>query len=543
MAKLLPNLSGDVRKTIGYRREMDVLTLLEKSLPDGYVIFHNVEWHSLYEGRDCHGEIDLILMNQAGDLLLVEVKAGVLDVSNGQLMKHYGLRQRDIATQVRVQYGAMRQLLARAELDVALYNCLVLPDFHLADASIVGIPRERIFDATDFPNLPARLTHLLPLGVPGAIADQVNAFLSNQLDLAPDVASLQGQLQKTVKVLADGLATWVPRMQAPSRRYRIQATAGSGKTQLAVTLLQEANQAGQRALYVCFNRPLAEQMSHIAPGLCSTFHALCIDDYRKQHQTLDFHDPNTFEQAAANYLQSLHTQPANLDLLILDEAQDLQPEWISGLLSMLHPNGRLYLLEDPDQCLYGRPAFDMPDAVRIQCMDNFRSPQQVCHAINAFALARDVIKSKSPWRGDVPAFHVYDGSEEDLLRKTEEAINEQCAQGIDVTELAVLSTKGIAHSRLMMLDTLAGYSTKRFTGKFSADGQPEWTRGLLLLESVYRFKGQSASAVILTEIDFAELTRTERAKLFVGMTRGLLSVSLVLTERAASLLVAEIEDK
>ncbi|BAK77613.1 NERD domain protein [Pseudogulbenkiania sp. NH8B] len=538
MAKLLPDLSGEVRRTTGYRREMDVLTLLQRSLPDGYVIFHNVEWHSLHEARDCHGEIDLIVMNQAGDLLLVEVKSGALTINNGQLIKNYGLRQRDIATQVRVQYGAMRQLLTRAELHVSVSNCLVLPDFHLTDASIVSIPRERIFDAGDFPNLPARIAYLLPLGVPAATAGRVKAFLSNQLDLVPDVASLQGQLQKTVKGLADGLATWVPRMLAPSRRYRIQATAGSGKTQLAVTLLQEANQAGLRTLYVCFNRPLAEQMSRIAPGQCSTFHALCIDDYRKQHQTLDFQDPNTFEQAAANYLQSLHTQPANLDLLILDEAQDLQPEWIHGLISMLLPDGRLYMLEDPDQCLYGRPAFDMPDAVSIQCMDNFRSPQLVCHAINAFALARDTIKSKSPWRGDVPAFYVYDGSEEDLLSKTEDAINEQCALGIDVTEMAVLSIKGIAHSKLIGLDTLAGYSTKRFTGKFTEDGQPEWTRGLLLLESVYRFKGQSASAVILTEIDFAELTHVERAKLFVGMTRGLLSVSLVLSERAAALLAA-----
>lgn len=50
VAKLLPDLSGEVRRTIGYRREMDVLTLLQQSLPDGYAIFHNVEWHSLYEG-------------------------------------------------------------------------------------------------------------------------------------------------------------------------------------------------------------------------------------------------------------------------------------------------------------------------------------------------------------------------------------------------------------------------------------------------------------------------------------------------------------
>lgn len=543
MAKLLPDLSGEVRRTTGYRREMDVLLLLQKSLPNGYLIFHNVEWHSLYEDRDCHGEIDLIVMNLAGDLLLMEVKSGALVISNGLLLKDYRQRQRDIAIQVKVQYGAMRQLLAKAGFHIALSNCLVVPDFHLADTPVISIPRERIFDAADYPNLPARVERMLPLGAPDPVADQVKAFLSNHLGLVPDVAILQGQIQQTVKGLADGLATWVPRLQAPSRRYRIQATAGSGKTQLAVALLQEANQAGLRTLYVCFNRPLAEQMSRIAPGQSTTFHALCISYYRQTQQVLDFYDHAMFEKSAADYLQYLHSQTANIDLLILDEVQDLQPDWIAGLTLMLVPDGRLYMLEDPDQCLYGRPSFEMPDAVRIQCMDNFRSPQQVCHAINAFALSRETVKSKSPWRGEVPAFHVYDGSEEDLLRKTEDAIKEQCALGIDVAQLAVLSTKGIAHSQLLSRDALAGYTTKRFTGEFTRDGQPEWTQGMLLLESVYRFKGQSASAVILTEVDFAELSRHERAKLFVGMTRGMLSVSLVLSERAAALLAAEMQSK
>jgi len=89
MATLLPDLSGNTRNSIGYRREMDVLELLQKTLPDGYTIFHNVEWHSLYEERDCHGEIDLIIMNLAGDLLLVEVKAGVLSVCEEKLLKDY----------------------------------------------------------------------------------------------------------------------------------------------------------------------------------------------------------------------------------------------------------------------------------------------------------------------------------------------------------------------------------------------------------------------------------------------------------------------
>ncbi len=57
------------------------------------------------------------------------------------------------------------------------------------------------------------------------------------------------------------------------------------------------------------------------------------------------------------------------------------------------------------------------------------------------------------------------------------------------------------------------------------------------MDSVYRCKGQFAAAVELTEVDFNELSRAERAKLFVGMTRGRLSAPIVLTKSALDLLV------
>ena len=55
----------------------------------------------------------------------------------------------------------------------------------------------------------------------------------------------------------------------------------------------------------------------------------------------------------------------------------------------------------------------------------------------------------------------------------------------------------------------------------------------MLVESVYRFKGQSAPALIFTEIDFAELDDQALRKLFVGMTRARLKLVLVMSERAS----------
>jgi hypothetical protein len=47
--------------------------------------------------------------------------------------------------------------------------------------------------------------------------------------------------------------------------------------------------------------------------------------------------------------------------------------------------------------------------------------------------------------------------------------------------------------------------------------------------------------VVFCEIDFEELSVVNARKLFVGMTRGQLKVELVLSDRVAQLLTANIE--
>jgi superfamily I DNA and RNA helicase len=61
--------------------------------------------------------------------------------------------------------------------------------------------------------------------------------------------------------------------------------------------------------------------------------------------------------------------------------------------------------------------------------------------------------------------------------------------------------------------------------------------GELLVESLRRFKGQSAPVVVLYGVDFDALTDAERRKLFVGLTRGQLRVDVVMSETAASALL------
>jgi hypothetical protein len=61
--------------------------------------------------------------------------------------------------------------------------------------------------------------------------------------------------------LSGGLAEWVGRLTMFPFRLRVQGTAAlSGKTQLALETLQRAHLRRGTALYVCFNRALADAM-------------------------------------------------------------------------------------------------------------------------------------------------------------------------------------------------------------------------------------------------------------------------------------------
>ena len=163
MAQLSPSLNL-ARQDAGLFREFDVLERLHDSLPDGYEIFHSVDWHSVHGGIDQHGEIDLVVLGPNGNILLIEVKAGNVILRDGGVFNLYRNHESDVGRQTRVQFGAMVSRLKAAQLHAYVTNCLVLPDYRIGNAEVVAIPRERIIDATDFDNLGTRVRELMNHG-------------------------------------------------------------------------------------------------------------------------------------------------------------------------------------------------------------------------------------------------------------------------------------------------------------------------------------------------------------------------------------------
>ena len=91
-------------------------------------------------------------------------------------------------------------------------------------------------------------------------------------------------------------------------------------------------------------------------------------------------------------------------------------------------------------------------------------------------------------------------------------------------------------AKLQGLDKLGPWTLRHFTGRYDEGGGAIWTDGQLLIESVRRFKGQAASAVVLTECDIADLDAMNRRLLFVGLTRARVHLEWVVSAQTTVML-------
>lgn len=537
MALVLPSLAHFKPATAGEQAEYEVIRQLDEALPESFTVFHHLDWHTVHGGRDTVGELDVVVLPPSGHVLSLEIKAGEVIEGEHSLTKRYQGQEKDILGQLRRENAALIASLRSAGLRNEVRHFLVLPHHHWQGKGTLNFPRERIIDADEIAGFPRQLlqSESTPLAS-DAERDRLHDHLTNRFRLIPDIDATDAAEAAVTRSLADGLATWVPRMESPSNTFVVEATAGSGKTQLALALLAEAEASGQRSLYLCFNRLLAKHVRSLAPTSAEveTFHGFCRRDCEARGEAIIPGTPSAFDALAAGFLKHADAKSGHYDLVIVDEGQDFSPEWVEGLLGL---GKRFYLLRDENQALYGREAFEIGEATRIRCNDNFRSPRAFVELINLLNLNGSGVVARSPIAGLAPEINEYDGASDAALCQATDAAVRRCLDlGYRPEQIAVLSFAGVKHSATLKRETIANLSADAPSGRFSADGDEIRLGGELVSDTVFRFKGRSATAVVLTEVDFEQLNDQEKRKLFVGITRARRHLELVLSTRAAAAL-------
>lgn len=541
MARIIPTDWRTLDVAGSAQRERETLELFEHGLPDDLTVVHGVHWSRVDRGTAAFGEIDFVVIAPSARLLLIEQKSGFLAETPDGLVKKYSGKEKLVAVQLDRTLAALRARLApllQGE-PVAIDYLLYCPDYTVRQPGTAGLPAERIVDERRRAQLCARIGEALPAEpAREALALKLRRFFENELQLVPDVSALLGRAEQMVTRLAGGLATWARRLQFEPFRLRVIGTAGSGKTQLALAVLHDAAAQGRRALYVCFNRPLADHLAQVAPegAEVASFHQLCDRRLRAAGEAIDYRQPNAFARIEERFAELPAPPQAQFDELVIDEGQDFHPAWKDALLRWLRPGGRAWWLEDPMQRLYERPPVELPGFVTLFAETNYRSPRDVLGYLNRLLAPARPLEAASPIAGGEVEFLTY-ADAEGLIGATKRAVTRALHSGFRVADTVLVTFSGRERSLLRNYDQLGAHRLKSWQGRYDLFGRPVYADGELLIETVYRFKGQSAPCVVLTEVDFEAFDELAQRKLFVGMTRASMKLVVVLTERAAGLLL------
>lgn len=539
MAKVIPSNWQSMEAIGAAQRELETLALLARELPDDYTVFHGIHWTRVEHGSSFFGEIDFAIVSPGGRLLVIEQKSGFLDETGEGLVKRYGSTEKKVALQLnRNIHGLQSRFSANGTEKLSVDLLLYCPDYTVRRPEIAGIDPTRIIDAKRKEQFLTIIRNLLPLDEPAPLAQRVKDFLGQVLALVPEIGAVTREVDALHTRLSGGLATWGRRIECNPFRVRIIGTAGSGKSQLALAALNDAVSAGRRALYVCYNRPLADHIVQLAPNgsEVTTYHQLCDRILRTQGKVIDFTQAGAFSQLETEFA-SLSIQGDWLfDELIIDEGQDFREEWLPQLMRLLKPEGRAWWLEDPMQNLYGRPTLALPGWVTLRSDTNYRSPNNIMESLRHLGVMPTSVDGGSPLTGSEVEILTYADSK-GMIEETKKALAQGLAAGFKRPQMAIVTWRGREHSQLLGFDQIGPHKLRSFTGHYDLLGNPIFGEGDILMETVYRFKGQAAPYVVFTEIDFETYDESTMRKLFVGATRATMKLTLVMSDRAAGFLM------
>jgi hypothetical protein len=289
---------------------------------------------------------------------------------------------------------------------------------------------------------------------------------------------------------------------------------------------------------LCFNRPLAERLKHLVArgGMVETWYGFCDQFLKSRGVQLDFEvmrgDPDFWLKAGKQVEeQALANTPAGdwrFDTLIVDEAQDFEGDWFEAVRLFLRKGADILWLEDPNQNVRDTDALALRDQgfVGYRSLLNYRSPELIARFVS-----RALPEFAFTCANDLPGLGVgvtpYENPAEQP-RLVGRIVGRLLNQRFRRQDIAVLSCRGLGSTALKDAKRVGNHTLARFTGEYDMFGNQTYSKGQILFDTVRRFKGQQAAAVVLTDVDPRDKQLAQELQiLFCGLTRATVRLEIV----------------
>ena len=541
MARLIPDDIQRLDLATEHSGELDTLQILKKGLSDDYTVFHSVHWTRENERYTVFGEIDFVIVNQSGNVLIIEQKNGALDETvHGLVKRYYGGNEKNVVQQIHRSLDNIRNKFKapagnknKLNVDYLIY----CPDYKVLDINAAGVDNLRCVDATNKKSLSANIHELL---TPGNISDKewrdiVLNFFSQRFEVIPDIHAYKNAQEKSFIRLSSGLVKLVSNLEMKPFRLRVQGVAGSGKSQLAYKYYNDAISQGKRPLLLCFNRLLAESFKANVNkgGIADTWHGFCVSFLKDCGHKFDFpkkgEDSTQFWKNVVDMVIGEDIPDDwRFDVVIVDEGQDFKPDWYDVLSMFKKPDTDVLWLEDHMQNIRQTEAIYDDRFVTYRTLDNYRTPYHIAQFIQETLPFEFNCANNLPGLGG--RVHKYSNPEQQIKLVSNTVLN-LIKAGFKHEDIVILSCCGTDNSNLSEIDKIANIALNLYVGEYDSKGNQLNSEGRIIFDSIYRFKGQQAPAIILTDIDpdpdkFDKYQRV----LFTGMTRATVRLDLMVNE-------------
>lgn len=503
------------RLAMELRGERDVLSRL-RVLPTNTHVFCNLKILDPKTGKD--REIDFLVLHPEMGILIIEVKGGRLVFrGEGWCRIHEGqeepLRESPGEQLHAQQYLLMNLLKSDVRFVPRITRILVLPHMDVAEGASFGpdLPPSRILDRGKLETFPVSLRQAVAGGESWEGFEKGRAFKDHQISpevmetlvsvLTPtivppptleEILEGEGQVQDqaarpVLKHLASNFA---------HGRFHVLGAPGSGKSLLSRMVARDLASQGRKVLVLAFNRALTYASQVDMDGLAGIDVATYHDFAMVQLHELGLKPSpmgtlQTFftQELPQLFLQNVERMKNRWDALVIDEAQDLQAEWIPPLMRLLcDPEwDPILLLEDPSQNLYGRGRHALGTTWRLDL--NLRQNP---------TLRRAVWETLPACGWDPPEEAVEPG----VLKHRKTSV-ERWKSDLQ-EELQALADEGVRPSQVLVLlphrPDRFGLKDGQKMGPWRLNTEKDWwevqDEGRVRLNTVHAFKGLEADVVV-----------------------------------------------
>lgn len=531
MAIMIPEKPINV--PVGSREDEMFIALT--GLSDEYYVFYSFVLISNTEGILRESETDFVIFHPQKGIICLEAKAGhvfcrqgIWYYNDGQRMKHDGPYE-----QARMNKWKLKKYFDEKDMTDVWKRCKTLhavwfPSVNKSELNGIQFPADGDKSITlteeSLDNIERDIDRIFALELPSKVETTITKaeakrILDNVLcpsfDLVPSMISELSIKQNAFNRLLKEQANILNFLEDQPFAV-INGAAGTGKTMIALEKARRHSEAGERVLFLCFNRFLRDY--------CKTNYA---------HSNIVY---NTIDGFACSYCS---TESADYSLLqekletayyegsfpfkhvIIDEGQDFGQDRIeeAEIIKLLETivlseeiGGSFYLFYDKNQLVQGHrmPKYIADSDCKLTLYRNCRNTENIAKtSMRPLGITSKPKMFSGCIVGEPPKVFVAETADKHKVYLE--------------TALKQLSDKKIKDVVILTCKT-EGTSA---LSQFCSDGQYHWNGKSYRFTTCRKFKGLEADAIVLIDVDKRMLNGDESFNFYVGASRARFFLSVI----------------